>query len=83
MPSPAPEPVQAPAGQPAHTPHRPLAHWVSAVHQHATPAAPQAPPGAVTVSQSPTAQDHAVASDTSVWQRAPSIAPEPVHEPVH
>ena len=83
MPSAVPEPLHAPAAQPTHSAQCPLVHWVSAVHQQATPAASQAPAAGVTVSQLPTEHAHTVAAETSVWQSAPSVAPLPEHVPVH
>jgi len=64
-----PEPVHAPAGQPAQFMHSPPSHCESPVHQHGTPAPPQVLLGDATSSQLPIEQDHAFAAD---WRSAQS-----------
>jgi hypothetical protein len=72
----APAPVQAPAAQPAQPAHPWLGHWVSAVHQHAVPAALQVPELDATLSQLPTAQENCAVQrgmpGLTSWQCMPS-----------
>jgi hypothetical protein len=72
--------VQLPAAQPAQLAHwAPVGHCASFVHQQATPAAEQAPPGEVTVLQLPTGQDQEVATDMAVRQSWSSAGAAPLH----
>lgn len=81
---PVPLPVQAPEGHPAQVAHRaPLGHCESLVHQHGTPAAVHEAVGDVTLSQLPSEQAHAFATDVAVSQSSLSFGALPVHVPVH
>jgi hypothetical protein len=72
----APVPVHAPEGQPAQLAQVSPGHCASAVHQHAVPAALQAPVEDATSLQLPTAHEYFVAQrgmpGLPSWQCMPS-----------
>jgi hypothetical protein len=75
--------VQAPALQPAQPTHRPVAHWVSAVHQQGMPEATHVSVGEVAVLQLPIAHEKPAGAAASPAQLATSADPLPVHVPEH
>jgi hypothetical protein len=73
-----PDPLQAPAAQPAQAAHLPAPHCESLVHQQATPAAVQGDDGEATVLQLPTGHPYETAAEVTVEQLVASCAPLPL-----
>jgi hypothetical protein len=71
--------VQAPALHPAHETHEPPGHWLSAVHQHATPAELHVPAGVATSLQLPIGHAKAVGAAVMITQFVGSGSPVPLH----